>query len=62
MKAPAKGVTVIRSFKEGEKVASVKLLGSGPVPFSQNYGALTVKLPEALPTQYTNCLAIELAK
>jgi alpha-L-fucosidase len=62
MKAPANRVTVIRSFKDNEKVVSVKLLGSGPVSFSQNYGALTVKLPEALPTQYTNCLAIELAK
>jgi alpha-L-fucosidase len=61
-KAPANGVTVIRSFKSDEKVVAVKLLGSGPVAFSQNYGALTVKLPEKLPTAYTNCLAVELAK
>jgi len=54
------GSAVIRSFKENEKPVSVKLLGSGPVPFAWNYGILTVKLPEKLPTKYTNCLAIEL--
>jgi alpha-L-fucosidase len=61
MKQPESGVAVIRSFKGDEKVVSVKLLGSGPVPFSQNYGVLTVKLPAELPTAYTNCLAVELA-
>jgi len=60
MKAPESGAAVIRSFKAEEKVLSVKLLGSGPVPFSWSYGVLTVKLPEKLPTQYTNCLAVEL--
>jgi alpha-L-fucosidase len=60
MKAPEHGAAVIRSFKDDEKVVSVKLLGTGPVPFSQNYGVLTVKLPETLPTRYTNCLAVDL--
>ena len=45
MKAPEKGAAVIRSFNPGEKVLSVKLLGEGALPFSQNYGVLTVKLP-----------------
>jgi len=61
MKAPESRTAVIHSFKPEEKILSVKLLGSGPVPFSWNYGVLTVKLPEKLPTQYTDCLAVELA-
>jgi alpha-L-fucosidase len=60
MKAPESRAAAIHSFNAEEKVLSVKLLGSGPVPFSFNYGILTVKLPEQLPTQYTNCLAVEL--
>jgi len=62
MKAPESRAAVIRSFKAEEKVLSVKLLGNGQVPFSWNYGVLTVKLPEKLPTKYTNCLAVELEK
>ncbi|MDR0908780.1 MAG: alpha-L-fucosidase [Spirochaetaceae bacterium] len=61
MKAPENRVAVIRSFEPREKVRSVKLLDGKagiPVEWSQNFGALTVKLPETLPTQYTNCLAI----
>lgn len=60
MKAPQNRVAVIRSLAEGDAVRSVRLLGTGPVPFAQNFGTLTVKLPESLPTPYTNCLAIEL--
>jgi alpha-L-fucosidase len=52
-------VAVIKSLSESDKVKSVRLLGGGPVPFAQCYGVLTVRLPEALPTGYTNCLAIE---
>jgi alpha-L-fucosidase len=62
MKTPESGTLVIRSFRGDEKIVSVKLLGDGPVPFSQNYGVLTVKLPVKLPTRYTNCLAVELAE
>lgn len=62
MKAPENRVSVIRSLKETEVVRSVRLLGEGPVPFAQEFGVLTVKLPEKLPTCYTNCLAIEFAK
>jgi len=40
----------------------VRLLGGGPVPFAQSYGVLTVKLPDALPTEYTNCLVLELGE
>jgi alpha-L-fucosidase len=61
MKAPENRAAVIRSFTPDEKIVSVRLLGEGPVPYSQNFGVLTVKLPEKLPTAYTNCLAVELA-
>jgi len=60
MKAPENRTVVIRSFKPEEKITSVKLLGSGEVSFSQNYGVVTAKLPEELPTAYTNCLALKL--
>lgn len=62
MKAPENRVAVIRSLREDEVVRSVRLLGEGTVPFAQSFGTLTVKLPETLPTPYTNCLAIELHK
>ncbi|MCL2412481.1 MAG: alpha-L-fucosidase [Treponema sp.] len=62
MKAPENRITVIRSFTLDEKIVSVTLLGSGQVPFNQNYGVLTVKLPETLPSLYVNCLAVELAE
>ncbi|MFI3206108.1 MAG: alpha-L-fucosidase [Clostridia bacterium] len=59
--APASSrVAVIKSFNEGEEIKNVRLLGFGDVEFSHNFGVLTVKLPETLPTKYTNCLAIEL--
>jgi alpha-L-fucosidase len=61
MKVSENRVSVIRSFTPEEKVLSVRLLGGGLVPFSQNYGVLTVKLPETLPANYTNCLAVEIA-
>jgi alpha-L-fucosidase len=60
MRTPDNGVSVIRSFQPSEKIVSVRLLGHGPVPYAQNFGVLTVQLPSVLPTQYTNCLAIEL--
>ena len=61
MKAPESRSAAIRSFNTDEKIVSVKLLGEGQIPFSHNYGVLSVKLPEKLPTVYTNCLAVELA-
>jgi alpha-L-fucosidase len=51
---------VIKSLGESDKVKSVKLLGGEELPFSQSFGVLTVKLPEVLPTKYTNCIAVEL--
>lgn len=60
LKAPQNGVAVIKSLTEQEKVRSVRLLGTGDVEFAQDFGVLAVKLPGKLPTQYTNCLAIEL--
>ena len=55
------GVCVLRSLAD-ERVKRVSLLDGGagrPLEFAQNYGVLTVKLPEELPTKYTNCLKIE---
>lgn len=60
MSAPESGVAVIKSFKEDERVKEVSILGGGKLEFQQSFGALTVKLPEKLPTQYTNCLKITL--
>ncbi len=59
MAVPENRVSVIKSLTEADKVKSVKLLGCGEVPFSQAFGTLTVKLPENMPTKYTNCLEIE---
>ncbi len=60
MRTPDNKVAIIKSFTDGEKVKAVKLLGHGEVEFSQNFGILTVKLPENMPTIYSNCLAIEI--
>ena len=53
-------VAVIKSFNEGEEIKNVRLLGFGDVEFVHKFGVLTVKLPENAPTEYTNCLAVEL--
>lgn len=58
---PSDGAAVLRSFSGGEKVEKVSLLGHGEVPFSHELGILTVRLPDTLPTKYTNCLKITLA-
>jgi len=60
MNAPENRTAVIRCFNSDEKVESVRLLGAGKLEYSQAFGVLTVKLPDVLPTKYTNCLAIEL--
>lgn len=60
MKAPGDRMAVIRSFGPEERVRHVRLLGAGPVEFSQALGPLVVSLPEHLPTPYVHCLAIEL--
>ena len=60
MGLPENGVSVIKSLHEGECVTSVRLLGANKIPFEQSFGVLTIKLPERMPTQYTNCLAITL--
>ncbi|MHB1151357.1 MAG: alpha-L-fucosidase C-terminal domain-containing protein [Eubacteriales bacterium] len=61
MRTPENNAAVIKSFREDEKVTEVILLGYGQVPFSQNFGILTVKLPNRMPTEYSNCLKITLA-
>lgn len=60
MHSPKNRLAVIKSLGPEEQAKRVRLLGAGPVEFAQNYGILTVRLPEKLPTQYTNCLAIDL--
>ena len=48
---------VLRSFG-GQEIHSVALLGAGELPFHQEYGVLSVPLPERLPTKYTGVLKI----
>ncbi|MCL2421903.1 MAG: alpha-L-fucosidase [Defluviitaleaceae bacterium] len=60
MKAPENRVAVIKSLTAEDKVKSVKLVGGEALAFGQNFGALTVQLPEKLSTVYTNCLEITL--
>jgi len=60
--APAVGrAAVLRSFNEGETIQSVRLLGVGDVAFSHQFGVLSVQMPDNLPTEYVNCIAVELA-
>jgi len=54
-------VTVLRSFGEGERIASVRLLGGEELPFVHQFGVLTVKLPERMPAACANCLEITLS-
>nr|AHF24008.1 alpha-L-fucosidase [uncultured bacterium Contig1756] len=54
--APGEAV-VLRSFAE-QPVQSVELLGCGPVPFRQEFGLVTVSLPEKLPSMCANTLKI----
>jgi alpha-L-fucosidase len=58
MKAPESRVCVFKSLGRQEQVKNVELLGVGRVKWAQNFGVLTVELPETLPTPYTNCLKI----
>jgi alpha-L-fucosidase len=54
----AGGETVtLRSFAE-QDVASVELLGCGPVPFKKEFGVLVVSLPDRLPAFCANALKI----
>ena len=58
MMGAAPGETVVlRSFAEQE-IHSVELLGTGPVPFSKEFGVLAVSLPERLPSLCANVLKI----
>ena len=52
-------VAVIKGLEE-ENVKSVRLLGGEKLSITYSYGVLVVKLPDVLPTEYTNCLEIEL--
>lgn len=60
MQIPESRVCVLKSFDQ-EQIQSVELLGYGAVEFKHDFGVLVVQLPEKLPTEYTNCLKIELA-
>ncbi len=58
MMAPCEGEAVLRSFTE--RVKGVELLGFGHCEFAQPFGALNVKLPARLPSEFVNCLKITL--
>ena len=60
MRWPVDNRAVIKSLEPSEKVRSVRLLGYGQVPFEQPYGTLVVSLPDKKPTEYVNCLALEM--
>jgi alpha-L-fucosidase len=60
MRWPEDNRAVIKSLSPAERVKSVRLLGVGNVPFEQPYGTLVVNLPDTKPTEYVNCLALEL--
>lgn len=60
MGTPRDHAAVLRSFHEGEHVRNVRLLGAGNVAFSHAFGVLTVQLPDRLPADFVNCLAVEL--
>jgi alpha-L-fucosidase len=61
LRYPANLVAVLTSLLPTEMVRSVRVLGEGAVPFEQSPGRLVVTLPSNPPTEYANCLAIELA-
>jgi len=60
MDVPENRVAVVKSFTMADKVAKVTLLGHGDVAFAQEFGVLSVKLPEQMPVRYANCLAINI--
>jgi len=51
---------VLHALPEDMRVASVSLLGQGPVPFTRAAGILSVTLPEQSPLACFNALAIQL--
>lgn len=61
MRWPENNRAVIKALSPKDKVKSVRLLGFGRIPFEQPYGTLVALLPDTRPTEYVNCLAIELA-
>ena len=60
MAKPRGGAIVLRSFDEGERINSVRMLGAGSLEFQHCFGILSVKMPCRLPTEYVNCIAVEL--
>jgi len=62
LRSSERHVAILQSFTATDLVRQVRLLGVGAVPFTQSYGVLTVQLPLSMPSQYANCLAIELAQ
>ena len=57
MAAPESRTAVIKSLA-AERILDVQLLGYGKVEWSQNFGIVTAKLPDTLPTEYINCLKL----
>lgn len=58
MKSEGRTHAVVTSLTPEERVARVRLLGVGEVPFSQFDGVLTVQLPPQRPCKYASALEI----
>ena len=58
MKAPKNRTIIIKTLLEELKVNKISLLVYGEVQYQQSYGTLIIKLPDNLPTIYTNCIKI----
>jgi alpha-L-fucosidase len=53
------GTATLHKLAEVGRVKRVRLLGMGELPFARDMGVLTVRLPETLPLDTVNCLAID---
>jgi alpha-L-fucosidase len=50
---------VLHRLENCVAIRRVRLLGAGEIPFSIEAGVLAVKLPDKMPLEFSNCLAIE---
>lgn len=62
MKPSGRRTAVITSLKPEEQAAAVRLLGTGPVTFTQHNGILVADLPERMPGEYACTLEITFVK
>jgi alpha-L-fucosidase len=50
---------VLHRLENCVAIRRVRLLGAGEIPFSTEAGVLAVKMPDKMPLEFSNCLAIE---